>query len=197
MKRLCVYAGAGDSAHPEDHNAARSLGGELATQRIRLIFGGARLGLMGVLADAVLEGGGEVTGVMPEHLASEEALHPGITELRLVKSMHERKALMAELADAFIALPGGLGTIEELLEAATWSQLGIHAKPCGVLNVCGYFDPLLAQLDAAVPRSFLSAAHRSIVFADQDPKALLAALAEWETPAPKYGSRAAQAQAQG
>lgn len=150
------------------------------------------MGLMGALADAVLDAGGQAVGVIPAGLVGQELEHRALTELRVVESMHERKALMAELSDAFIALPGGLGTFEELLEAATWSQLGIHAKPCGVLNVRGYFDPLLALLDRAVSEFFLSPEHQRIVLSHADSQALLAGLRTWDPPSPKRSPQASR-----
>jgi uncharacterized protein (TIGR00730 family) len=148
----------------------------LAERRLGLVFGGGHIGLMGVLADAALAAGGEVIGVIPQMLVDRELAHPRLTELRIVRSMHERKALMAELADAFLALPGGLGTFEELCEVLTWAQLGLHGKPCGCLNVCGYFDPLAELLDRAVTEGFLPASHRLLLAIQTDPAALLSAL---------------------
>jgi uncharacterized protein (TIGR00730 family) len=143
---------------------------------------------MGGIADAVLAGGGVVTGVIPERLVAQEIAHRGLTDLRVVRSMHERKAMMSELADAFIALPGGLGTFDEFLEAATSSQLGVHAKPCGLFNVRGYFDPLIALIDGAVDNAFLSPEHRRIVVSNSDPLELLIRLDSWRPPAPKRPS---------
>jgi uncharacterized protein (TIGR00730 family) len=148
----------------------------VAERRLGLVFGGGHVGLMGVLADAALAAGGEVIGVIPQMLVDRELAHPGLTELRIVRSMHERKALMAELADAFLALPGGLGTFEELCEVLTWAQLGLHHKPCGCLNVCGYFDPLAALLDRAVAEGFLQPSHRLLLKIEADPQTLLATL---------------------
>lgn len=159
------------------------MGRLLATKGIRVIYGAGHVGLMGVLADAALTAGGQVVGVIPQMLVDKELAHRGLTELRIVNSMHERKALMAELSDAFIALPGGLGTFEELCEVLTWAQLGIHHKPCGCLNVLGYFDPLMALLDQAVAEAFLGAAQRRNLVASSDPQELLTQLAEHQ-PAP-------------
>ena len=186
LTRLCVFAGSGDGRHPGYLQAAALLGRELAGQRISLVYGGARVGLMGAVADAVLSAGGEAIGVIPHSLVETEIAHRGLTELRVVGSMHERKREMGQLADAFIALPGGLGTFEELLEAATWSQLGIHAKPCGALNVRGYFDQVALLLDRAVDEEFLSAAHREIVLVDEEPRGLLKQICEWEAPVAKW-----------
>jgi uncharacterized protein (TIGR00730 family) len=163
--------------------AAEYLGRLLAERGIRVVNGGSGFGLMGRVADAALEAGGEVIGVIPESLMDKELAHQGLSELRVVGSMHERKAQMAELADAFIALPGGLGTFEELLEAATWSKLGLQAKPCGVLNVGGYFDALLDLIDGAVTDAFLDDAYRRIFVVDEDPRELLGRLAVWRPPA--------------
>lgn len=144
----------------------------LAENGITIVYGGGSIGLMGVLADAALEAGGRVIGIIPVHLGEKEIAHAGLSELHVVRTMHERKALMMELSDAFIALPGGLGTLEELFEVLTWSQLGLHAKPCGLLNVRGYYDPLLALLDRAVEQGFLRREHRGLLV-DTDPAGLL------------------------
>ena len=140
MKRVCVYCGSSPGIKPEYREAARVLGQELARREIGLVYGGASIGMMGEIADTVLGNGGEVIGVMPQALINKEVSHPGLTELKVVKSMHERKATMADLSDGFIALPGGLGTVEELFEILTWAQLGFHTKPIGLLNVLGYYD---------------------------------------------------------
>jgi uncharacterized protein (TIGR00730 family) len=160
-------------AKPEYAQAARDLGRLLAARKLRTVYGAGNIGLMGVLADAVLEAGGEVVGVIPETLVARELAHRGVADLRIVDSMHQRKALMADLADAFLALPGGIGTLEELCEVLTWLQLGIHAKPCGLLNVAGYFDPLLAMLDRAVEERFLRPQHRALLQVATDPVVLL------------------------
>jgi len=186
LTRLCVFAGSGDGRHPDYREAAILLGRELARRQVSLVYGGARIGLMGAVADAVLDGGGEVIGVLPGSLVKSEIAHQGLTELRLVGSMHERKEEMGGLADGFLALPGGLGTFEELLEAATWSQLGIHAKPCGALNVRGYFDQLAFLLDRAVDEEFLTPSHRQIVLLDDRPDVLLRRVGEWEAPVAKW-----------
>ena len=155
MKRVCVFAGSSAGNRPEYLAAAEALGGALAAREIALVYGGARVGLMGTVANAVLAAGGQVTGVIPRALVDKEVAHDGLTDLRVVTTMHERKALMAELADGFIALPGGWGTLDEMFEILTWAQLGIHQKPCGLLNVLGYFDQLLAFLDHAVQQGFV------------------------------------------
>jgi uncharacterized protein (TIGR00730 family) len=162
--------------------AARALGATLAARRIDLVYGGGNVGLMGILADATLEGGGKVTGVIPHALVAREIAHRGLTELRIVNSMHERKALMAELADGFIAMPGGFGTLEEFCEAVTWTQLGVHRKPCGLLNVDGFYDALLAFLAHALEERFLRPAHSEIVMADADPLRLLDRVCAWRSP---------------
>jgi uncharacterized protein (TIGR00730 family) len=177
MHRVCVYAGSNPGTHPGYAEAARALAQTLADRDIGLVYGGGKVGLMGVIADTILAAGGEAIGVMPQALIDREIGHPGLTELKVVSSMHERKALMAELSDAFVALPGGIGTLEELIEVYTWSQLGIHDKACGVLNVRGYYDGLATFLDHAVDEGFLRAQHRAVLSVDEDPAALLDALA--------------------
>ena len=176
LKRVCVFTGSSPGSRDAYRVAARELGTALARNEIGLVYGGATVGLMGAVADAVLEAGGHVTGVIPEALARKELAHEGIQDLRVVASMHERKALMADLADGFIALPGGLGTLEELFEILTWSQLGIHSKPVGVLNVCGYYDLLLQALDHAVEERFIRHGHRQLIVEDTEPERLLSAL---------------------
>ncbi len=183
MKRACVFCGSRDGTRTQYVASARRMGEALARRGIGLVYGGGGIGLMGVLADAALSAGGEVIGVIPEALVAREVAHGGLTDLRVVASMHERKALMAELADAFVALPGGFGTLEEFCEALTWAQLGIHRKPCGLLNVEGFFDPLLSLFDHAVRERFVSPDHRSLVVAEDDPERLLDALSRWEPPA--------------
>ncbi|HVZ23073.1 MAG TPA: TIGR00730 family Rossman fold protein [Vicinamibacterales bacterium] len=178
LTRICVFCGSSTGTHPDYRAAAERLGAELARRGIGLVFGGGKVGLMGVVADAVLAGGGEVVGVIPESLALREVAHDGLTDLRIVGSMHERKALMAELADAFLALPGGFGTFEEFCEAITWTQLGLHRKRCGLLNVRGFYDPLLALFDRAVADGFLRPQNRGIVLSSDDPPTLLDRLAE-------------------
>jgi len=155
------------------------MGTELVRRNIGLVYGGGNIGLMGVLADAVLKAGGEAVGVIPERLMEREVGHNGLTKLHIVRSMHERKALMADLSDAFIALPGGFGTLEEFCEVVTWAQLGLHAKPCGILNVLGYYSPLLAMFDHAVEERFLKIENRSLVLARDSVAELLRALEDW------------------
>jgi len=185
MRRVCVYAGSNPGSDPAYADAARALAALLAERGIGLVYGGGNVGLMGVIADTALAAGGEVIGVMPQALIDREIGHRGITELRVVGSMHERKAQMAELSDAFVALPGGIGTLEELIEVYTWSQLGLHRKPCGVLNVLGYYDHLAAFLDRAVSAGFLRPQHRAVLSVAGDPAELLDGFAGWEPPAVK------------
>lgn len=182
MKRICVFCGSSPGVRPAYEAAARETGRALVRRGLGLVYGGGRVGLMGSIADAVLAEGGEVVGVIPAALAAREVAHTGLTELRVVSSMHERKALMAELSDAFIALPGGYGTFEEFCEVLTWSQLGIHPKPCGLLNVAGYYDRLLSLFDQAVEEGFVRPAHRSLVLEGDDPDALLDALRSFRPP---------------
>jgi len=182
IQRVCVFCGSSPGNGPGYLAAAEALGNELLARGLGLVYGGAGVGLMGRIADTVLAGGGEVVGVMPSALVDREVAHPGVSDLRVVDSMHERKALMADLADAFIALPGGLGTVEELLEALTWAQLGMHSKPCGVLNVEGYFDLLMAFLDLAADRRFINQHHRSLLLESDDPGRLLDLLETFERP---------------
>jgi len=164
---------------PEYRAAAEDMGAELVRSNIGLVYGGGNIGLMGVLADAVLRAGGEVVGVIPKHLMEREVGHKGLTKLHVVHSMHERKALMADLSDAFVALPGGFGTLEEFCEVVTWAQLGLHAKPCGILNVLGYYTPLLAMFDHAVEERFLKTENRGLVLARESAAELLWALEQW------------------
>lgn len=173
MKRICVFCGSGEGKHPAYAEAARDLAAELVRRGLGLVYGGGSVGLMGVLADAVLAAGGEAIGVIPRALATEELAHTNLTELRVVESMHERKALMASLADAFVALPGGLGTLEETLEMLTWVQLGISPKPVGLLNVRGYWDALLAQLAHAAREGFIRPEHLALVLTAGTSAALL------------------------
>jgi uncharacterized protein (TIGR00730 family) len=173
LKSICVFCGSQPGFHVAYAESARTLGRLFAERRIRLVYGAGNVGLMGVVADAALAAGGTVIGVIPQGLVDRELAHQGLTELRIVASMHERKALMAELSDAFLALPGGLGTYEELCEVLTWSQLGIHNKPCGCLNVRGYFSPLAAMLDHAVSEGFLRPEQRSILKMVSDPGELI------------------------
>jgi uncharacterized protein (TIGR00730 family) len=182
LKRICVFCGSSSGARPAYKEAAVELGRLLPARGIGLVYGGSHLGLMGVLADAVMAAGGAVTGVMPRLLVEKEAAHRGLPDLRVVGSMHERKALMADLADGFIAMPGGFGTLEEFCEVLTWAQLGVHAKPCGLLNVAGFYAPLLALLDHAVGERFLKPQNRALVIADEDAARLLDRMASFRGP---------------
>jgi uncharacterized protein (TIGR00730 family) len=182
IKRICVFCGSSFGARPAYKDAAERLGKVLAERGIGLVYGGGGIGLMGAVADAVLGGGGEVIGVIPDSLMRREVGHRGVTKLHVVQTMHERKALMADLADAFIALPGGYGTLEELLEIVTWSQLGIQQKPCGLLNVENYWDGLLKVLDHAVDEGFVRQENAQLVLVAQSPEWMLERLSEWEPP---------------
>jgi hypothetical protein len=182
FKRLCVFCGSSHGNNPAYAEAAKNAGGELARRKIGLVYGGGNVGLMGVLADAVLAAGGHVTGVIPEALMAKEVGHRGLPDLRVVKTMHERKALMAELADGFVALPGGIGTFEEFFEIVTWAQLGLHAKLCALLNVNGFYDPLLRLLDHAVEECFVKAKQRDLVIVDSDFSVLLDRMAHHNIP---------------
>lgn len=182
LKSVCVYCGASPGRLDAYADSARALGKVLVDRDIRLIYGGASIGVMGIVADAVLDAGGQVIGVIPEPLARKEVAHTRLTEIHLTRSMHERKSLMAEMSDAFIALPGGLGTLEELFEIWTWTQLGIHAKPCGLLNVEGYFDKLIGFLDHATEEQFVKQLHRSMLLVETNPDKLLDRFSNYEAP---------------
>ncbi len=182
MKRLCVFCGSSAGRDPVFATAARELGAAIARKGWGLVYGAGNVGLMGVLADAVLAAEGEVIGVIPEALVAKELAHRGLTELHIVASMHERKALMAELADGFVAMPGGFGTLDEFCEILTWAQLGLHRKPCGLLNVAGYFDPLLQQMERAVAAGFVRAEHRDLFVVETEPKKLLQRLVKFTPP---------------
>jgi len=182
MKRVCVFCGASEGARPAYAEAARQLGSELVARGLGLVYGGCAVGLMGVLADTVLRLGGEVIGVIPQRLASRELAHSGLTELRVVDSMHERKATMASLVDGFAVLPGGLGTLDETFEALTWSQLGIHGKPIGVLNVEGYWDGLRHIIEHAVRERFVSPEYAGLLLFADTPVELLDRFTAWRAP---------------
>jgi uncharacterized protein (TIGR00730 family) len=182
FQSICVFCGSNVGSRPEYSSAAEAVGRLLAERRIELVYGGGKVGLMGKVADAVLSAGGKVKGVIPQALMLREIGHEGLTELKIVNSMHERKALMAEFADAFIALPGGFGTLDEFCEILTWAQLGLHHKPCGLLNVNGYYDHFSRLLDHAVNEQFLRPLHRAMVISDEDPEALLCRMMEYEAP---------------
>jgi len=183
VTRICVYCGSSVGARPTYAAAARELGRVLAGRGIGLVFGGGHVGLMGVLADTMLAAGADVIGVIPEALVARELAHQGVSDMRVVATMHERKALMADLADGFIALPGGLGTLEELFEALTWAQLGLHAKPCGLLDVGGFFDDLARFLDRVVEDGFVRPESRARLVVDNDPARLVERLAAPAAPA--------------
>ena len=182
MKRVCVYCGSSNGARPDYLQAARALGRSLVGRGLGLVYGGSNIGLMGALADTVLAEGGEVIGIIPEPLVAREVAHKNLSALRVVGSMHERKALMAELADAFVALPGGFGTLEEFCEIVTWIQLGLHRKPCGLLNVEGYYDGLLSFLNHAVAEGFILPQYRAVVLTDSEADGLLEKIASYEAP---------------
>ena len=187
---VCVFCGSSSGARPSYRDAAETLGRVLAEQGRTVVYGGGNVGLMGALADAALAAGGRVVGVIPQHLVAREVAHATVTELRIVGSMHERKQVMADLAEAFVLLPGGLGSLEEFFEVWTWGQLGLHEKPYGVLNVERYFDPLLALVDHAVAERFVRPAHRAMLAVDDEPERLLARLDALEpAPAPKWIDR--------
>ena len=185
--RVCVYCGSAVGNDAAFVHEARALGKLLAAEGMEVVYGGGRVGLMGVLADAALAGGGRVIGVIPRALVQREIAHRGLTDLRVVETMHERKALMAELADGFLALPGGAGTLEELFEAWTWGQLGLHAKPCGLLNIRGYYDALLAFLDRATAEGFVAPRHRAMLVMESDARQLLDRFRQYAPPLAKWG----------
>ena len=187
MKRICVFCGSSTGNNPLYREVAAAMGALLAKRGIGLVYGGGHVGLMGVIADAVLTGGGEAIGVIPRALADREIAHAGLTKLHVVDSMHTRKALMADLSDAFIAMPGGVGTFEEFFEAVTWTQLGVHRKPCGLLNVGGFYTPLAAFIDQAVSEGFIKPVHRAMIVVDDEPERLLNSLAAIKLPdVPKW-----------
>jgi uncharacterized protein (TIGR00730 family) len=182
LRTVCVYCGSNPGADPAYRAAAEATARVLAGRGIEIVYGGGAVGLMGALADTALRAGGRVTGVIPQALVDKEIGHRGLTELRVVGSMHERKMLMADLADAFIALPGGIGTLEEIIEVLTWAQLGLHRKPCALLDVAGFYAPLRAFLDHAVAEGFLNDGHRGMLLVDDDSEALFARMERWEAP---------------
>jgi len=182
MKRICVYCGSSPGRSPDYKAAAERLGAELARRGLGLVYGGASVGVMGAVADAVLAHGGEVIGVLPHFFADKEVAHTGLDELLVVGSMHERKARMAELSDGFIALPGGWGTLEEIFEVLTWAQLGLHEKPCGLLDVGGYFDELYRFLERAVAEGFVREAYRPMIVLDESCERLLDRFAAYRAP---------------
>ncbi len=182
MKSICIFLGANPGNDPKYAEAARNMGRELASRNITTVYGGSNMGLMGILAESAMEAGGEVIGVIPESLVKKEVAHNGLSKLHIAESMHERKALMAELSDGFIAMPGGIGTMDEIFEIFTWAQLGFHAKPCGLLNVDGYYDPLLGFLDNVVKEGFLKEMHREKLITATTPAEVIDAFADYEPP---------------
>ena len=182
IRRLAIFCGSNPGARPEYKAVTRSFGNALCERGIEVVYGGSSVGLMAVLADTMLEAGGGITGVIPRMLVDREVANTALSDLRIVESMHERKSLMAELADGFVALPGGIGTLEEFFEIWTWAQLGMHEKPCGLLNVAGYFDPLLSFLDRAVDEGFVRQVHREMVIVESDPEALLDKFSQYDPP---------------
>jgi uncharacterized protein (TIGR00730 family) len=182
MKRICVYCGSNPGKSAEFLESARSLARALVQRDICLVYGGASVGIMGEIADNVLAGGGQVIGVIPQALADKEVSHAGLTELKIVDSMHERKAIMADISDGFIALPGGLGTFEEIFEVLTWAQLGFHKKPCALLNVKGYYDKLIQFLNHAVAEGFVANTHREMLLVQKEPHRLLKIMAAYNAP---------------
>lgn len=187
LRSLCVYCGSASGRQPAYADAARALAQAMVARDIRLVYGGASVGIMGTVADEILRLGGEAVGVIPQALMRKELAHAGLTELHVTPSMHARKMLMAELADGFVALPGGIGTFEEIFEVWTWAQLGFHGKPCGLLNAAGYYDRLVGFLDHAAAEEFVRPVHREMVIVDSDPVALLQRFSAYRPPAvPKW-----------
>jgi uncharacterized protein (TIGR00730 family) len=182
LRRICVFCGSNSGTRQIYQQAAQTFGRLLCRRGIELVYGGGNVGLMGVLANACLNEGGRIIGVIPQALADKELAHTGLTELRIVSSMHERKSVMADLSDAFVALPGGYGTWEEFFEVLTWSQLGIQRKACAVLNVNGYYDPLLEMADKALSEGFVRDVHRDLLLSDPDPERLLERLSHYSIP---------------
>jgi uncharacterized protein (TIGR00730 family) len=190
MERIAVYCGSSPGKNPVYKDAATELGKVLAARGITLVYGGGSVGLMGILARAVVEQGGNVIGVIPKAIAEMEVAYTDLQDLRIVDDMHSRKALMADLADAFIALPGGLGTVEELMEILTWSQLGFHQKPAGILNIAGFFDPMLAFLERLSEEEFIAPEHKSMLMVDNSPEGLLQRFREYTPPRVDKAKRA-------
>lgn len=182
VKRICIFCGSNRGSQPAYAEAAENMGRLVARRGLELVYGGGCVGLMGIIADAALREGGHVIGVIPEALKIKEVVHEGLPDLRVVKSMHERKALMAEISDAFVALPGGFGTYEEFCEVLTWAQLGLHRKPFGLLNVAGFYDSLIGLFDHAVKEQFLRSEHRELVIVEHDPEKLLERLEQFRFP---------------
>lgn len=185
METVCVFCGSREGSRPSYAEAARRMGKALARRGLGLVYGGGQVGLMGAMADAAIEEGSEVVGVIPEALIAREIAHPGLEKLHVVGSMHERKKLMADLSDGFVALPGGYGTLEEFLEVLSWAQLSIHEKPCGLLDVDGFWEPLSSLFDKAVAEGFVPPDHRSLVLEERDPHALLDLMERYTPPETK------------
>lgn len=182
MNSICVFCGSNPGQDPVFMEAAVTVGRYLAENRIRLVFGGGRVGLMGKIADTVMENGGEVTGIIPRDLAEKEVAHENLTELHIVSSMHERKAMMAKFSDGFIAMPGGFGTFEEICEVITWTQLGFQNKPCGILNINGFYDDLIRLFDKSTKQGFIRTIHRELVLVDDDIASLVGAMTGFKPP---------------
>ncbi len=183
LKSICVFCGSKSGNDPQYQRSAIELGRLMAQRNIKLVYGGGSVGLMGVIADAVLDSGGQVIGVIPRQLATKELLHPGATEMHVVEDMHTRKAKMSECSDAFLAMPGGYGTLEELFEVVSWVQLGIYSKPVGLLNTCGFFDPLLNMVDHCIETEFIKPKYRDLLISDETPSSLIDHLQRHELPA--------------
>ena len=182
MKRICVFCGSNNGANPIYSETAEKVGKFLASKNIELVYGGGRVGLMGKVADTVMANGGTVIGIIPQSLATKEIAHQNLTELHIVNSMHERKAMMADLADGFIALPGGFGTFEEFCEIVTWAQLGIHQKPCGLLNINGFYDNLIALINFSTTENFIRAEHRQLVLVERAVEKLFDLMKDFQPP---------------
>lgn len=182
LKSICVFCGSKSGNDPQYQRSAIELGHLMAQRNITLVYGGGSVGLMGVIADAVLESGGQVIGVIPRQLATQELIHPGVTEMHIVEDMHTRKAKMSEYSDAFIAMPGGFGTLEELFEVVSWVQLGIYSKPMGLLNTSGFYDPLLNMVEHCIETEFIKPKYRDLIIADETPSTLIDHLQRHELP---------------
>lgn len=182
MKSICVFLGANPGKNESYAEAARNMGREIASRGMTTIYGGSNMGLMGILADGALEAGGKVIGVIPDSLVRKEVSHEGISELHVVSSMHERKSMMAKISDGFIAMPGGIGTLDEFFEIFTWAQLGFHKKPCGLLNVGGYYNKLLTFLDTVVEEGFLKEVHKNMVIMGESPAEIIDAFGSYVAP---------------
>ena len=192
MRRICVFCGSKIGSNTDFRYAAETLGREIVRRGLGLVYGGGSVGLMGVIADVVLESGGEVIGVIPEPLATKELMHPEVSQMIVVPNMHARKSRMAELSDLFIAMPGGYGTLEELFEVISWAQLGIHFKPIGLLNTAGYFDPLMGFIDHAITQDFIKSKYRELFVITDQPEALLDELVQYEFPEVRQWIRSEQ-----